>query len=102
MKTKILCAAMAAAATINLYPTAGVVTECNERGAVVTTSTGFSYQTTIDDGAPGDVVAMLMHTNGTPETIRDDAPIMSHYVGTLSMLQSVFEDAVYDIYFGEE
>lgn len=100
MKAKLLLAAMGAAALVNLYPTAGVVTNIDGDTATVTRCSGFKYTIEAEDLLPGDIIAMIMHDNYTPETIADDKPILTRYVGTPSMFQEVFENAMYEFYFG--
>lgn len=87
MKLHLLRAAAAAAmvtyAAAAMYPTAGVVTAAGPDTAEVRLYTGghiVSISNADADYAPGDVVALLMHDNATPETA-DDVPIIARYIG---------------------
>lgn len=96
---KTVFALMAMVTMGSLYPTGGVVTDRSGDFATVTTSTGIEYSVQCDDACPGDVMALIAYKNGTAE-VTDDKVIASKYIGTISMLQETFENAVYDYYFG--
>lgn len=83
LKVKLALAALTVVAGMStLYPTAAVVTDITDDVVTVETSTGFLYQYTGgDDDMVGDMVAMIMYNNGTPETILDDIIISHRYTG---------------------
>lgn len=75
-----------AAAMHSTYPAAGIVTGVIEGGpaddiVVVTTSTGIVHIGQSDDLMIGDIVAMIMDNNGTPDDIRDDIILDMRYTG---------------------
>ena len=70
-----------------IYPTAAVVTAVDYDLDLVTVekATGFVYEFYgVEDLCVGDVMAMLMYSNGTPETIADDIVISARYSGYTS------------------
>lgn len=90
MRAHLFKAAAAAAvityATATMYPTAGVVTAAGPEVATVRLYTGpegsaVSITNTDADYMPGDVVALLMHDNATPDDLTDDVPLMARYIG---------------------
>lgn len=77
-----IAAAAAIAATTTFYPATMEIT--NISGDVVTmeTATGHIYEMTgAEDYLPGDLVALIMDDNGTPDDITDDAIISARYAG---------------------
>ena len=87
IRTHLFRAAAAAAvvtyATATMYPTAGVVTSAGPEAAEVRLYTGghtVSISNAEADYMPGDVVALLMHDNCTPEAA-DDVPVIARYIG---------------------
>lgn len=90
IRTHLLKAAAAAAvvtyATATMYPAAGVVTSAGPEVAEVRLYTGPEGNTTSISNAdadymPGDVVALLMHDNCTPDDLTDDVPLVARYIG---------------------
>ena len=76
-----LATAAAITVTSTFYPATTVIT--NISGDVVTmeTATGHVYEMTgAEDYMTGDLVALIMDDNGTPE-ITDDKIISAHYAG---------------------
>lgn len=78
-----------------VYATAGVVTETKEEEVAVECVSGdvFCFE---DDTFPwynGDVVALLMSDNGTPE-IEDDEILCHKYVGTAMDFFNIFLNSV--------
>lgn len=76
-----IAAAAAIAATTTFYPATMEIT--NISGDVVTmeTATGYIYEMIgAEDYFPGDLVALIMDDNGTPE-IDDDKIISARYAG---------------------
>lgn len=76
-----LATAAAITVTSTFYPATMVIT--NISGDVVTmeTATGHVYEMTgAEDYMTGDLVALIMDDNGTPE-ITDDKIISAHYAG---------------------
>ena len=75
-------AALVTYATVQLYPTAGVITAAGPDVAQVTTVSGHVYELTNTDADwfPGDAVALIMTDNATPECT-DDTPVMARYIG---------------------
>lgn len=70
-----------------IYPTAAVVTAVDYETdtVVVEKATGFVYTFEgVEDLMVGDVMALLMYSNGTPETIADDIVISARYSGYIS------------------
>lgn len=66
-----------------IYPTAMTVTDLDYSADIVTmeTSTGFVYEMYgCEDYAPGDIVALVMWSNGT-DVITDDIIITARYSG---------------------
>ena len=66
-----------------IYPTAAVVTAVDYETGIVTVekSTGFVYTFEgVEDLVVGDVMALVMYSNGTP-TIEDDVIISARYSG---------------------
>lgn len=89
MRAHLFRAAAAAAvvtyATATMYPTAGVVTAAGPEVAEVRLYTGpegniVTISNADADYMPGDVVALLMHDNATPEAA-DDVPVIARYIG---------------------
>ena len=78
-------AALTTYAAASFYPTAGVVVDVTPEAAIVRPYTGPTCNTVAISAAdadymPGDVVALIMHDNGTPE-VMDDVPLMARYIG---------------------
>lgn len=76
-----------AAALHGTYPAAGIVTGVVDGGpafddiVVVTTAAGHTYIARSDDLQIGDIVAMTMDDNGTPNDVRDDVVTALRYSG---------------------
>lgn len=67
-----------------IYPTAAVITQVDYETDTVTVvnATGFVYEFEgVEDLAEGDMMALVMYSNGTPYTIEDDVVISARYAG---------------------
>lgn len=67
-----------------IYPAVGVVTAVDYETDTVTVekANGHAYEFYgVEDLMPGDVMALLMYSNGTPYTQEDDAVISARYGG---------------------
>ena len=74
--------AVALAGAELIYPASMVVTDV--RGDVVTmeTATGHIYEMDgAEDWSPGDLAALIMWNNGTPDDVTDDVIISARYSG---------------------
>ena len=70
-----------------IYPATAVITSVDYETDVVTVqrSTGFVYTFEgVEDLTVGDVMSLLMYSNGTPDTIADDVVISARYSGFVS------------------
>lgn len=79
------------------YPNAGVVVGLDFEQDLVTISTGSGllYEFYgIEDLYMGDIIAVTMDDNGTPETVLDDKIIDSKYAGYTDLFDEVELEAV--------
>ena len=64
------------------YPTAAICTAINGDCVTVETATGIVYSYYgADDNFTGDLIALTMDDNGTPETVLDDKVVDARYCG---------------------
>jgi len=75
-----LAAISALAASGLIYPATMKVVNVNNGVADLMTATGHLYQIEAEDYVPGDLVSLVMWSNGTEE-ITDDAIISHRYSG---------------------
>lgn len=79
------------------YPNAGVVVELDKEKDLVTISTGSGllYEFYgMEDLCVGDIVAVIMDDNGTPDTVLDDKIIDSKYAGYAELFETAELEAV--------
>lgn len=79
------------------YPNAGVVVGLDEENDLVTISTGSGllYEFYgIEDLFIGDIVAVIMDDNGTPDSVLDDKIIDSKYAGWPELFENIELEAV--------
>lgn len=82
---------IATAQTSKTYPNAGIVVALDEVQDLVTISTGSGllYEFYgIEDLFVGDIVAVTMDDNGTPDTVLDDKIIDSKYAGYSELFEN--------------
>lgn len=74
--------ALALSAAITLYPATMTVTSVQSGTVTMETSTGHVYEMSgAEDWMPGDLAALIMSNNGTPDDVRDDVIIEARYAG---------------------
>ena len=77
-----LFAASLAAASLLFYPATMTVTNVQNDVVTMETSTGHVYEMEgAEDWMPGDLAALVMSDNGTPEDITDDVIMSARYTG---------------------
>ena len=77
---KLLATIAAVIAAGLIYPTTMVVTDVSNDLVTMETSTGFVYQMQADDYEKGDLVSLVMFSNGTTD-ITDDIILAARYSG---------------------
>ena len=80
------------AAEAHTYPWAGVVVDLDNKNDLVTISTasGLEYEFYgISDLCEGDIVAVTMDDNGTPDMVLDDKIIDAKYAGCPEQLKNL-------------
>lgn len=77
---KLLATIAAVIAAGLIYPTTMIVTDVSNDLVTMTTATGFVYQMQADDCEKGDLVSLVMFSNGTTD-ITDDIILAARYSG---------------------
>lgn len=77
---KLLATIAAVIAAGLIYPTTMVVTDVSNDLVTMETATGFVYQMQADDYEKGDLVSLVMFSNGT-SNITDDIILTARYSG---------------------
>lgn len=77
---KLLATIAAIIAAGLIYPTTMQVTDVSDDLVTMETATGFVYQMQADDYAKGDLVSLVMFSNGTTD-ITDDIILTARYSG---------------------
>jgi hypothetical protein len=74
----------------NIYPQTLIIDEVNQNDDIVTGHTlcglSFSFYGS-EDWLSGDVAALIMSDNGTPDTVLDDIIITARYVGYVDLIK---------------
>lgn len=74
--------AIALSAMINIYPATMTVTSVSNNVVTMETSTGYIYEMEgAEDWMPGDLAALIMSDNGTPDNVTDDEIVSARYAG---------------------
>jgi hypothetical protein len=82
-----LAAVIALLANGVIYPSTMVITHVDyfTDTVIVENATGFQYHFEgVEDLIPGDVVSVVMYSNGTPWTIADDEVVSARYSGFIA------------------
>ena len=77
---KLLATIAAIIAAGLIYPTTMIVTDVSGDVVTLETATGFVYQMQADDYEKGDLVSLVMFSNGTAD-ITDDIILTARYSG---------------------
>ena len=77
---KLLATIAAIIAAGLIYPTTMIVTDVSNDLVTMETATGFAYQMQADDYEKGDLVSLVMFSNGTTD-ITDDIILAARYSG---------------------
>lgn len=83
-KIALMCLALQATASAEIYPAAYLVTDTDPARDMITltTATGLNFEWyEIEDWMPGDIAAAIMSDNGTPDDITDDEILQLRYAG---------------------
>lgn len=74
----------------NIYPQTLIIDDVNQKDDIVTGHmlNGLSYSFYgCEDWLKGDVAALIMSDNGTPDTVLDDIIITARYIGYVDLIK---------------